>query len=120
MNEKLFRPRGLFALVVAYKPNAKKQIEVGEYDPASSIARFTETSGSAFRDKSRKLRTVSGKNFGELDIGEVAPLVYPSIEDAKEGKTEQQKGAWKKFEKFMGDYGDRRAQAIYVGPLHLN
>jgi hypothetical protein len=115
MNEKLFRPRGLFALVVAYKPNARKQIEVGEYDPTSSIARFTESSGSAWKDNAPKLRTQSGKNFGELDIGEVAPLVYPSIEDARVGETEQQRSAWKKFEKFMGDYSDRRAQAVYVG-----
>jgi hypothetical protein len=116
MNEQLFRPRGLFAMVVAYKPDAKKAVEMGEYDPTSSISRFTESSGSAWRDKARKLRTDSGKNFGELDIGEAAPLVYPSIEEAKIGETEKQKGAWKNFEQFMGDYGDRRAQAAYVSP----
>jgi hypothetical protein len=109
MNEQLFRPRGLFALVVAYKPNAKKAIEMGEYDATASIAQYGNNEGWK-----QKMRASSGKNFGELNIGEVAPLMYPALEEAREGATEEQRGKWKKFEKFMGEYGDRRAQATYV------
>ena len=112
--ERLFKPRGLFALVVAYKPDAKKQVEVGEFDSNVSIARFSQPADSAWSNKARILRTDSGKQYNELNVGEVAPLIYPSLEEAKLGATEEQKGKWKKFEKFMGEYGDRRAQAVYV------
>ncbi|KIW01200.1 uncharacterized protein PV09_07248 [Verruconis gallopava] len=95
MNEKLFKPRGLFALVVAYKPDAQKAVELGDFDPAASIARYHKPSGSAWKDKASKLRSTSGTNSGELDIGDVAPLVYPSIEDASKCETEQQKSKWK-------------------------
>ena len=113
MNERLFKPRGLFAMVVAYKPDARKAVEVGEFDPTDSVARYGEGSGQGQGWKA-KLRSESGYNHGELSVGECAPLIYPALEDAREGATEEQRGRWKRFEKFMGEYGDRRAQATYV------
>lgn len=111
MNEGLFKPRGLYAMVVAYKPDARKAVEMGEFDSEASVARYTAREGQGWKDK---LRGQSGKNYGELSVGESAPLVYPALEEAREGKTEEQRGRWKRFERFMGEYGDKSAQATYV------
>lgn len=114
MNEALFKPRGLYALVVAYKHDATKDVSGGDYDAGSAIARYTAPAESGWKKQTQRLRTSSGKDVGGLDVGAVAPLVFPGVEEARKGETEEEKGKWKKFEKFMGDYGDRRAQAIYV------
>jgi hypothetical protein len=115
MNEKLFKPRGLYAVIMAYKPNATKPISAGDFDAKEMIARYDQSTGSAWKDKARQLRTSSGKTYNDLEIGEVAPLMYPALEDAAADPTKASK--WKAAQKFLGDYGDKRAQAVYVSEL---
>jgi hypothetical protein len=43
-------------------------------------------------------------------LGEVAPLIYPSLDAAA---AHPNSSAFKRASKFLQDYGDRRAQAVY-------
>lgn len=55
MNEKLFKPRGLYAIVMSYKPDANKAISAGEFDPTATVARYNQSTGTR-RDKTKQLR----------------------------------------------------------------
>jgi hypothetical protein len=111
MNDKLFKPRGLYAFVMIYKPDAKKAISAGEFDPNATIARYDAPADSAWRNHARDLRLASGKAHSELDIGETSPLVFPALEHAAQDPNQ---GKWKSAQKFLLDYGDKRAQATYA------
>jgi hypothetical protein len=113
MNEKLFKPRGLYAIVMSFKPNATKAISTGEFDPTATVARYDESTGKAWRDKTRQLRIASGTTHSDLQIGETAPLVFPVLEQAA---ADPNQSKWNSAKKFLGDYGDKRAQAVYVSP----
>jgi hypothetical protein len=111
MNEKLFKPRGLYAIVMSFKPNATKAISTGEFDPTATVARYDESTGKAWKDKTRQLRIASGTTHSDLQIGETAPLVFPVLEQAA---ADPNQSKWNSAKKFLGDYGDKRAQAVYV------
>jgi len=111
MNDKLFKPRGLYAIVMSFKPDASRPVSAGEFDPNSIIAKYSESSSSKFKDTTKKLRVTSGKTYGEMELGEVAPLIFPALEDAAANTADQSK--LKKAQKFLADYGDKRAQLSY-------
>jgi len=102
MNEHLFKPRGLFAMVMCFKPNATRPIEVAEIDVDALVTQHetAPTSGLA----------AQGKTYGEVELGEVAPLIYPSLDAAA---ADPNSNAFKRASKFLQEYGDRRAQAVY-------
>jgi hypothetical protein len=112
LNEKLFKPRGLYALIMSYKPDATRPVSSGEFNPSSVIAKYGEPGGSKFKESSKRLRVASGKTYGEMELGEVAPLVYPALEEIAANPKDQ--GKFKKAQKFLAEYGDKRAQANYV------
>jgi hypothetical protein len=112
MNEKLFKPRGLYALVMSYKPDATRPVSSGEFNPNSVIAKYSESSNSKLKETGKNLRVASGKTYGEMELGEVAPLVFPALEEIAANPKDQ--GKFKKAQKFLAEYGDKRAQAIYV------
>ncbi len=105
MNEKLFRPHGLYAMIMTYKPSssqASEMIDVKTHITSSVAAR-------TIGDRS-KFHSASGKTIGEQMMPEAAPLVFPDLQAAGD---EQKKNAFKKATAFMGDYRDQRAQARF-------
>jgi hypothetical protein len=110
VNRGLFMPRGLVALVVAYKPGATVA-EAGEFEPADGVVRYADGGGGEDGGWKGKFRGSNGESARQMQIGEVAPLVYPEVQEAE---LAEQQGRWKRFGEFVGDYGDRRAQAEYV------
>jgi hypothetical protein len=112
MNEKLFKPRGLYAMVMSFKPDAARPVSAGEFDPNQMIAKYTSQANSKFKETAKGLRVASGKTYGEMELGEVAPLVFPALEEIAANPADQ--GKFKKAQKFLADYGDKRAQASYV------
>ncbi|TID24364.1 hypothetical protein E2P81_ATG02667 [Venturia nashicola] len=109
MNERLFKPRGLYAIVMSYKPDATKAISVGEFDPTATVARYDQSTGT-WRDKTKQLRVASGTTYSDLEIGETAPLIFPVLEQAA---ADPNQSKWNSAKEFLGDYGDKRAQATY-------
>ena len=99
MNEELFKPHGLFCMVMSYKPQSKNPDDIVDFNQnvLESAAR-----------KRNKLSSSSGK---DMELPESAPLIFPGL-DAMTG---QQKEELSKMAS-MADYFDRRAQAQFVSP----
>ncbi|KAG8531975.1 uncharacterized protein KY384_003611 [Bacidia gigantensis] len=105
MNEKLFKPRGLYAMIMAYKPTSSEASQLVDVNThvASSVAQRDGHHKSSFK-------TSSGKTHGEAQMPDAAPLVFPKLEKAGD---EEKKNAFKRSADFMSSYGDKRAQAEF-------
>lgn len=114
MNKELFMPRGKFALIMSYKPDAQKALEGQQADVSEMVYKRSTKEGWKYGLKGR-FAIESGKTYAEVNMPESAPLTFPGLE--KETAVEELKkvSSTKKSQKFMADYYDRRAQAIYVG-----
>ncbi len=117
MNDKLFRPHGLFCLIMTYKPEQKASHE--QVDISKTIAKSITPSDSKVREQLKGLKLSSAKTYGELEMPESAPLTFPALDAAavstdQEGKKQSQ---FKNSSKFVANYLDRRAQASYVSPI---
>ncbi|KAI9762251.1 MAG: Protein cbp3, mitochondrial [Chaenotheca gracillima] len=109
MNEKLFKPHGLYALIFAYKPESTSSSEATDVNqsinkqlgPTSSIQHF-----------GRNMLPASGKAYKEVDIPEAAELVFPTLDKVPDG---DKPAVWKRAGNFVGEYYDRRGTATYSG-----
>ena len=94
---------------MTYKPEQSETHELVNINNA--IAKSLNPSDSRTRRQLDKLKVSSGKTYGEMQMPEAAPLVFPTLDNASDA---QKKNAFKKSSNFVGDYLDRRAQATYV------
>jgi len=99
MNQKLFMPRGLIALIMTFKPDPPVGIQSGnllgglssavsglfsrqELDINQSITKYyMNDSITGMKKKMQNLRSTSGKTHGELSMPDAAPLIYPTLEE---------------------------------------
>ena len=112
MNEKIYKPRGLYALVMKYNPHANTTLDVQQMDTSSLIANRGAHENDFFR------KVAAGETQGELEMPESAPLVFPALDDvaqsvAQSGEVEK-RNAFMRSTKFISNYYDRRAQMEYV------
>ena len=101
MNLKFFRPHGLYALIMCYKPSDK--LGMSDTLQKATSARSDGEGG--------KLQRASGTTRNELELPEAAPLIFPDLDaipDENKPSTVKRAGA------FLSDYYDRRAQANFV------
>ncbi|TVY43144.1 hypothetical protein LSUB1_G001312 [Lachnellula subtilissima] len=111
LNDDFFKPHGLYCLIMTYKPESSDSH--GSVNMMKSI-----TSTSFFSSWTQKMRVSSGKIYGELELPQAAPLIFPGLDSVasemgEEGAKKQKR--MKKSGKFVADYMDRRAQAKYAG-----
>ena len=112
INDKLFAPRGLYAFIMTFKPNESRPIGTTQMNLNEHYVRYQEPAPSKAKEVLKGIRVSDGKTYGEFELPECAPLIYPSLEEA--AKTEEGQNRLKKSQKFVADYLDRRAQAVYV------
>jgi hypothetical protein len=106
MNTELFEPRGLFAMVMTFKPEEQsKSVYVDTSSASATVVQGLRTN---------RTRDVSNTTYGELQLPPSAPLVFPNFDDLS---ARSQDNNLKKSGHFMADYFDRRAQAQYVWTL---
>ncbi|KIY01502.1 uncharacterized protein Z520_03054 [Fonsecaea multimorphosa CBS 102226] len=101
MNETFFKPRGLYALVMAYKPESDDLVQNVDMNThvVTSIATRDSGRGSRFANAAGHAR--------EIEIPESAPLIFPELDALPES---EKVNAFKRSGKRLGDYFDRRAQ----------
>ncbi|KAI9816919.1 MAG: hypothetical protein M1827_001564 [Pycnora praestabilis] len=109
INEKLFKPHGLYCLIMTYKPSQKASVE--PVDLSETVMKAFTKAPEGFKGKMYDLRMSSGKTRGELEMPEAAPLIYPELDKASDA---QKKNALKRSGAFVADYFDRRGQATYA------
>ena len=115
MNNEFFKPRGLYCLIITYKPDDSSSHEA--LDINKSISNFMSPAEGKMKNFGQNMRLSSGKTYGELELPEAAPLIFPALDrvaedTSAEGVKKQTK--MKTRQKFVSDYFDRRAQAQYA------
>ncbi|KAF2463419.1 uncharacterized protein BDR25DRAFT_297942 [Lindgomyces ingoldianus] len=135
VNKELFMPLGLYAMVLMYKPDGPGTetapafgVETVNLETAKFISKWglpknpyhDEHEVSTKAKILRPIRESSGRTAGEAMMPlEVAPLVYPGLEDLVERpnvvRDESFKARLQRNKKFVGEYFDRRAAASYTG-----
>lgn len=112
MNQEFFKPRGLYCLIITYKPEASASH--ASVDITQAIDNFDSPAASGFKQGLRNIRLSSGKTYGELEMPEAAPLIFPALDALQDSNTAaavQQQNKLKSSQKFVAEYFDRRAQA---------
>lgn len=109
MNESLFKPHGLYALLMTYDPKSASDGEV--FDMGSNVATAISKREDPNRGKMAQFHAGSAKTMGEEQLPDAAPLVFPELDAASD---EQKLNAFKRAGAFMKDYGDRKAQASFA------
>ncbi|TVY14994.1 hypothetical protein LARI1_G006932 [Lachnellula arida] len=116
-NELLFKPRGLYCLVMSLRPDdiPRDNVEVQSVDTSSAALKWLDPEKSTFR---AKLRTSSGTTHGEQEMPKTAPLIYTDTGYAELGKVKtnsgQHIGEFSTYQKVAENYFDKRAQAKYA------
>lgn len=121
INEAVFKPRGLFAMVMTYKPDMPEEgiLRVDTSTDANSVALFKTLSGSSdtlkIKERLRRLRISSG-TATEASFPECAPLIYPSLELVLQSNavTPSNTSSLSPKSPVVQDYLDRRAQAQFA------
>lgn len=144
VNQDLFMPRGLYAMVMAFKDQVPGQQPRGplsklagtlgkslfsaeRLDINQTAAKYSnpDPEMSGLKKGMKNLRLASGKTYTELELPEAAALIYPDLDRAVEddvpgkgkGKGAEKAGVkdnLKGASAWVQDYLDRKAEAAYV------
>ncbi|KAG9663401.1 hypothetical protein KCU64_g1340, partial [Aureobasidium melanogenum] len=113
LNEEFFQPRGLYCLIMTWNPDSNNKME--RVNITETVATLNKGSRgvSGVQDK---FRSSDGTTYGELAFPEVAPLVFPTLDElaAQTGpEAAKKKSNVAKGMAFVGKYWDKRATAEY-------
>ncbi|KJX99691.1 hypothetical protein TI39_contig353g00031 [Zymoseptoria brevis] len=128
VNETLFKPAGLFAMIVRYKavkatdaqPISAESVNLSTYRAMAKVTkqRSCNAEGKSSRsmsDQMDNLRVASDTTRGALRMPEAAPLIYPDLDHKlAQESPESFKDKSKDAKKFVADYIDRRAQMSFA------
>ena len=134
VNERFFRPRGLFVLLIKYKGSrnrwSSEPFDISHAVATSSVPADAAKKGNVGAKFKHNLQYASGTSHGDMEIPESAPLIYPALDNAAanalaaepilegdQGDPNKSKakppGKIRRSSNFVDDYLDRRAQAIF-------
>ena len=111
VNETLFKPRGLYCMIMTFKPDAAPVFSVDVTASDQALAKVLSEPDSELRAKLKNLRLTSGVARGEMSLPESAPLIFPALDAALQDETKANKLTTSTA--FVGSYFDRRAHALY-------
>jgi hypothetical protein len=113
MNAEFFRPRGLVCLVMTWRPEGA-QAPVTQVDFEGRIAEASNQPSTGMLGKFK--HTMQSSNIKDsFEWPEVAPLVFPGLEERSPGSDAGEESVMKRVGKFVDDYKDRRAIAKWAG-----
>ncbi|KAM0178170.1 hypothetical protein ACHAPF_003809 [Botrytis cinerea] len=115
MNNEFFMPRGLYCLILTYKPESSETH--ASVDITKAISSSLDDTSTGFKKTLKSIKLSSGTTYGELEMPEAAPLIFPALDriaDIEGGENSQKSNKFKDSGKFVTDYFDRRAQAKYA------
>jgi hypothetical protein len=125
INESLFKPRGLYAMIMTFKPErpTERYFNANINDATSAaLTKSITPPTSSLNANLRNLRLSSGVSKGEMSLPKSAPLIYPALDVAAanaastdQALPEKKQSVLKSSGNFIAEYLDRRAQAEYAG-----
>lgn len=116
VNVEFFQPRGLYALVMTWRPGSEESCE--QVDVTTTISKFHNRPHSGASALKTKFKRSAGVSIGDYSFPEAAPLVFPGLDRLAEETGEEAEKKQKKLAragKFVTEYNDKRAQARYAG-----
>ena len=111
MNEQLFKPRGLYAMVMTYQADAPRPVDARSMDVNDLVSKWSNSETKSWK---KTLKMSSGTTYGELELPESAPIVFPALDEVVETGDKEKASKMKGSMKFIGGYYDKRAQSKYV------
>ncbi|KAH0382338.1 hypothetical protein KCU89_g17520, partial [Aureobasidium melanogenum] len=78
LNEEFFQPRGLYCLVMTWNPDSNNRVERVNINETVATLNKGSQGVSGVQDK---FRSSDGTTYGELAFPEVAPLVFPTLDE---------------------------------------
>ena len=114
INETWLMPKGLYAMIMTYKPDAPAVIGMNVTSTDQALAKVTSEPTSAWQKNFSKMRLTSGVTKGEASLPEGALLIYPAIDQAADSTSQEKQNFIKESGDFMSTYLDRRAHAVYA------
>lgn len=118
-NEDYFKPRGLIALLITWKPQDSSVITAVDFDLGSTITSPSTGSKGMFEKLQSRLKSSSAVT--RFEFPETAPLAFPALDELAAATTEspeaevKKQNAIKRSGSFVTDYLDRRAVAKWAG-----
>jgi hypothetical protein len=115
MNNEFFKPRGLYCLIMTYKPESSDTS--ASVDITQAISSSENPASSGMKQAFKNMRLSAGKTYGELEMPEAAPLIFPALDQLAASTSEEnvkKQSKMKSNQKFVADYLDRRAQARFA------
>ncbi|CAD6442478.1 a59223a7-0601-4de7-930a-b5252c0e5b16 [Sclerotinia trifoliorum] len=115
MNNEFFMPRDLYCLILTYKPESSATH--ASVDITKAISSSLDDTTTGFKKTLKNIKLSSGTTYGELEMPEAAPLIFPALDQIVEIEGNENIPKSNKFKdsgKFVTDYFDRRAQAKYA------
>jgi hypothetical protein len=111
MNNTLFKPHGLYAMLMTWKPSSNSSSIISTIDLNAKLL-----SAVAAREVHQRsnLHSTSGKTVGQAQMPESAELVFPLLESASE---EEKTNAMKRAGHWVSEWRDRRTRGKFVGYL---
>jgi hypothetical protein len=122
VNESLFKPKGLYCLIMTFKPDHNESVLNADMGQEMAIIKAMSVPEDKVGQQMRKWKISSGETMGEIGLPEAAPLIFPAIDHAAAKVVEGQdvntnarrSNKLKASGAFIADYLDRRAQAEYA------
>lgn len=111
VNKRLFEPRGLYAMIMSSKPEQKRPIDAETLNMDTLISKRQKSDSHTFTGA---LKLGAGTTYGDIELPESAPLTFPKLDEAVASGDAEKTAKLKVASNFLGDYYDRRAQAVYV------
>lgn len=117
MNDGFYRPRGLYCLVMTWSSESSEVSSTFDLTSRFSSKSQAQAHASGPSKFAKKFSNSSGVTYADMEFPEVAPLIYPALDNLAEQEGEEAvrtRDKLKKKAKFVDDYWDKRAQAKYV------
>lgn len=118
-NEEYFKPRGLVALLMTWKPQDSSVVATVDFDMGTTMTSQSAVSKWMFGKVQGRMKSSSAAT--SFEFPETAPLVFPALDELASttpespGAEEKKQNAIKRSGSFLTDYLDRRAVAKWAG-----
>lgn len=118
-NEEYFKPRGLVALLMTWKPQDSSVVTTVDFDLGTTITNPSTGSKGMFSKFQSRLKSSSAAT--SFEFPETAPLIFPALDELASATSEspgaeaKKQNAIKRSGSFLTDYLDRRAVAKWAG-----
>ncbi|KAF4460309.1 FAD binding domain-containing [Fusarium albosuccineum] len=112
-NDDFFRPRGLYCLIMTYSPDTETSHEQKDISATIASAMNPSTSQKLYG----KFKESKGTTYGEVELPEAAPLVFPVLDDpaTQSDGAKSKKTKIEDTQNYVREYFDKRAQAKFAG-----